>query len=85
MLRRSWETKKKIIKELNNRLNENRIISEQEDSEKDFENAKVFAKGLADWWDSEEQYNFFCRYNKHVLFRREKVIANQAESFGIWS
>ena len=85
MLRRSWETKKKIIKELNNRLNENRIISEQEDSEKDFENAKVFAKGLADWWDSEEQYNFFCRYNKHELFRREKEIANQAESFGIWS
>jgi peptidoglycan hydrolase-like protein with peptidoglycan-binding domain len=87
MLRRSWETKKNIIKELNNRLNENRIISEQTENEKDLERARSFAQSLVDWWDSDENYNFFCRYNSSGLkiFGRGQDFVDQSKSFGVWS
>lgn len=53
MLRRSWETKKNIIKELNNRLNENRIISEQEQT--NLEKLEAWANKYNDRY----KYNFF--------------------------
>ena len=53
MLRRSWETKKKIIKELNNRLNEKRIISEQEET--NLEKLEAWANKYKDRY----KYNFF--------------------------
>ena len=60
MLRRSWETKKNIIKELNNRLNENSIISEAK--------GYKYSKNWGDLDPINNKIDDFFRYNTSEEF-----------------